>query len=146
MTGVEPGEIEEIADIYKALGNETRIQVLIQLYNGNPVSELTDELGITRSGLQKHIEQMIDAHLLYRPVDSDKTYALTTLGEYFIDDINENQEKIGAVLDRYQAQLNELREEEAETLERMEDAGVNTKELENKLQAEAWNEIQEDQD
>jgi len=144
VTGVEPGEIEEIADIYKALGNESRIQILFQLYNGNPVSELTDELDITRSGLQKHIEQMIDAHLLYRPVDSDKTYALTTLGEYFIDDINENQEKIESVLNRFQTRLNELREEEEETLERMEEAGVNTKELENKLQAQAWNEVNEE--
>ena len=141
MTSVESGEIEEIADIYKALGNESRIQILFQLYNGNPVSELTDELDITRSGLQKHIEQMIDAHLLYRPVDSDKTYALTTLGEFFLHDINENQEKVGAVLDKYQSQLNELRGEEEETLERMEEAGVNTKELENKLQAQAWNQV-----
>jgi DNA-binding MarR family transcriptional regulator len=130
------------AYIYKALGNQSRIAVLTTLEQDEPVSQLTDELDMTRSGLQKNIERLIDAGLVYRPVDSDQTYSLTPLGEHFVDEIHDEQNHVLQVLENWRNRVKELREEEEETLQRMEDAGVNTKELEQKLQAEAWEDIE----
>jgi DNA-binding transcriptional ArsR family regulator len=132
----------DLAEVYKSLGNETRLAVLFQLEQGESVSPLTEELDITRSGLQKNIERLIDAGLVYRPTDSDQTYKLTSLGEYFVNEVYREKTHVEDVLEDFRNRLEELREEEEETLERMEDAGVDTKELENKLQAEAWEQIE----
>ena len=134
-------DFEDLAEVYKSLGNEARIAVLLQLEKGESVAPLTDELEMTRSGLQKNIESLITAGLVYRPIDSDQTYDLTALGEFFINEIHDEQEHVGNVLGNFRSQLEELREEEQETLERMKDAGVDTKELDKKLRAEAWEEI-----
>lgn len=142
MSERDTDSLSDLAEVYKSLGNETRIAVLFQLKEGESVSPLTDELGITRSGLQKNIERLIDAGLVYRPVDSDQTYKLTSLGEYFVDEIHNEQEHVEDVLGDFRTRLEELREEEQETLDRMEDAGVDTKELENKLRAEAWEDLE----
>jgi DNA-binding transcriptional ArsR family regulator len=136
-------DFEDLAEVYKALGNEARIAVLLQLEKGESVSPLTDELEMTRSGLQKNIERLIDADLVYRPTDSDQTYGLTVLGEFFVNEIHDEQSHVDDVLGDFHAQLEELREQEQETLDRMEDAGVDTKELEDKLRAEAWEELEE---
>jgi len=132
------GDLSDLAEVYKALGNEKRLAVLLQLERGESVSPLTDELGITRSGLQKNIERLIDARLVYRPVDSDQTYKLTALGEYFINEIYREQTQVEEVLSKFNTRLEDLQEEEQETLDRMKEAGVDTKELEQKLEAEAW--------
>ncbi len=134
---------EDLAEVYKSLGNEARLAVILQLDEGESVSQLTDELGMTRSGLQKNIERLIDAGLVYRPTDSDQTYELTVLGEFFVNEVREEKQHVDQVLEDFQDRLAELEEEEEETLQRMEDAGVDTKELENKLRAEAWEELQD---
>lgn len=131
-------ELESLASVYKALGNKTRLSVLLQLEEDDPVTPLTDELDITRSGLQSNIERLIDANLVYRPVDKDPTYALTPVGELMVGKIQADQIEIESVLEKFHSILEELRESQKETLEHMEEAGVDTKELENKLQAEAW--------
>lgn len=131
-------DLDTLATVYKALGNKTRLAILLQLEEEETVTPLTDELEITRSGLQSNIERLIDADLVYRPVDKDPTYSLTPLGELLVEKIHFDQEEIGSVLEEFRSNLSELREDEKETLEHMEDAGVDTKELENKLQAEAW--------
>jgi len=133
---------EDLAEVYKALGSEARIAVLLQLEKGGAVSPLTDELEMTRSGLQKNIERLIDAGLVYRPTESDQTYGLTTLGDFFVQEVHDEQENVDDVLGNFRTQLEELQEGEQETLDRMEDAGVDTKELEDKLRAEAWEELE----
>jgi DNA-binding transcriptional ArsR family regulator len=135
---VNAEELESLASVYKALGNKTRLSVLLQLEEDDPVTPLTDELDITRSGLQSNIERLIDANLVYRPVDKDPTYALTPVGELMVGKIQADQIEIESVLEKFHSILEELRESQKETLEHMEEAGVDTKELENKLQAEAW--------
>jgi DNA-binding transcriptional ArsR family regulator len=133
---------EDLAGIYKALGNETRLQLLFQIETGEPISELAD--GISRSGLQKHVESLIDADLVYRPTESGPTYKLTQLGELFLEKIREEETRVDELLQQYRTQYEELREEEQETIDRMEDAGVDTKELEDKLKAEAWEQTEKE--
>lgn len=135
-------EVEDLAGIYKALGNETRILILQQISDGGPVSELTHE-NMSRSALQKHIETLIDSQLLYRPVESGKTYDLTKLGEQCLQQINEDAETLLDTLQEFEDALEELRSEREEVRSQMEDAGISTEELDSKLNAEAWKELEE---
>lgn len=131
---------EELAGIYKALGNETRILVLKQLSEDRPVSELThDEL--SRSALQKHIESLIGSGLVYRPVESDKTYELTKLGELCLQRVNEDSDTLLDTLQEFKEKYDQLEEEREEVRNQMKDAGISTEELDSKLEAEAWEEI-----
>lgn len=135
-------ELETLAHVYKALGNRTRLAVLLQLEEGEPVTPLTEELDITRSGLQSNIERLIDADLVYRPVDKNPTYSLTPLGKLLVDKIHENHTEVTSLLNEYQNVLQDLEERESDTLESMRESGVDTSELENKLKAEAWEELE----
>ena len=135
-------DLDTLATVYKALGNKTRLAVLLQLEEEETVTPLTDELDITRSGLQSNIERLIDADLVYRPVDKDPTYSLTPLGELLVEKIHEDEDQITDLLADYEEILQELKEEESDTLESMEESGIDTSELENKLKAEAWEELQ----
>jgi DNA-binding MarR family transcriptional regulator len=141
---VKTEELDSLATVYKALGNKTRLAVILQLEEGEPVTPLTEELDITRSGLQSNIERLIDADLVYRPVDKDPTYDLTSLGELFIDKIHNDVDEVNQLLTQYQDILQELEEEESDTLESMRESGVDTTELENKLSADAWEELEKE--
>ena len=136
MTGLE--ELERLSEIYKALGNKPRLAVLIELNGEGDVSSLTDDLDITRSGLQRNIESLIDAELVYRPVDVNQTYALTALGEYFVQQIQADADEALSLLDEFEERYEELRERESERFDVLEESDLDTSELENKLKAEAW--------
>jgi len=141
---VKTEELDPLATVYKALGNKTRLAVLLQLEEDESVTPLTEDLDITRSGLQSNIERLIDADLVYRPVDKDPTYDLTALGELFIDKIHDDVDEVNQLLDQYHDVLSDLEEEESDTLESMRESGVDTTELENKLTAEAWEELEKE--
>ncbi|WP_159903665.1 ArsR/SmtB family transcription factor [Salinirussus salinus] len=145
MSDLSSQDIEDLADIYQALGNQTRLEVLIQLSKDEPVSHLTDKLGITRSGLQKNIERLISSELVYRPQEEDsKTYALTPLGYRYVDLIQDDAEKSLTVLKSLREELEQLEEDQSETRKTLEEAGVDVTEFEQKLKAEAWQNIWED--
>jgi predicted transcriptional regulator len=136
-------ELERLSEIYKALGNKPRLAVLIELNGEGDVSGLTDDLDITRSGLQRNIETLIDAELVYRPVDVNKTYALTALGEYFVQQIEADAGEALDLLDEFEERYEDLEERESERFEVLEESDLDTSELENKLKAETWEEIEE---
>lgn len=145
MSDLSRDDIEDLADIYKALGNQTRLEVLLQLSKDEPVSKLTDKLGISRSGLQKNIERLIDSELVYRPrEEGSKTYELTPLGYRYVDLIQDDAEESLTVLKTLGEELEQLEEEQAETRETLEEAGVDVTEFEQKLKAEAWQNIWEE--
>jgi DNA-binding transcriptional ArsR family regulator len=136
-------EAEDLAGIYKALGNKTRILLLQQISEDSPVSELTHE-DMTRSALQKHVEKLIDTGLVYRPVESGKTYELTKLGRQCLQGINDDTETLLATLQEFEETLEQLQDERKEVRSQMEEAGISTEELDNKLKAEAWEKIREE--
>jgi DNA-binding MarR family transcriptional regulator len=145
MSDLSREGIEDLVDIYQALGNQTRLEVLLQLARDEPVSQLTDELGITRSGLQKNIERLISSELVYRPHEEDsRTYGLTPLGQHYVDLIQDDTERSLTVLKALRGELSQLEEEQAETRKTLEEAGVDVTEFEQKLKAEAWQNIWEE--
>jgi DNA-binding transcriptional ArsR family regulator len=142
MSDLDKDTLEDLADIYQALGNKTRLHTLQKLSQDRPVSELTDELGITRSGLQKNIERLIQSELVYRPQEEDsKTYALTPLGDRYVELLKEDSKHALTVLNQLNKQLQDLEEEQSETRETLEEAGVDLTEYEQKLKEEAWKNI-----
>lgn len=144
MKGPSSEDIEKLILFYKALGNETRISILHQLDQDQPVSPIAEEYDISRSGLQKHIEQLIDVDLVYRPAQSEKTYDLTLLGKLSLEKMENDQVMIETVLSKFNDEFEELEAEQEDVLEQMKDAGISTKELDNKLISEAWEELDRD--
>jgi DNA-binding MarR family transcriptional regulator len=142
MSDLDKDTLEDLADIYQALGNKTRLHTLQKLSQDRPVSELTDELGITRSGLQKNIERLIQSELVYRPQEEDsKTYALTPLGDRYVELLKEDSKHALSVLELLHEELDEIGEEQAETRKTLEEAGADLTEYEQKLKEEAWKNI-----
>lgn len=54
------------AEIYKALGDPVRLQMVMRLANGSPctISQLTQDLGITRQGARKQLQVLVDAKMV----------------------------------------------------------------------------------
>ena len=144
MNSLNQQEVKDLAGIYKALGHETRIQLLETIFEDRPVSELTHE-DMSRSALQKHIETLIDSEMLYRPTESGKTYELTKLGELCLRHLNEDTEDLIRTLNEFKEAFEELEDEREEVRSQMEDAGISTEELDNKLKTEAWEKINQDE-
>lgn len=145
MSDLSREDLEDLADLYQALSNEKRLRILLQLYNDEPVSKLTDELGISRSGLQKNIERLIDSELAYRPQKKgSKTYALTPLGEHYVHVLEKDSETSIKTREMLEKEVNRLEEEQSDTRETLEEAGVDVTEFERKLKEEAWQNIWED--
>lgn len=145
MSDLSREDLEDLAGLYQALANEKRLRILLQLYDDEPVSELTEELGISRSGLQKNIERLIDSELAYRPQEKDmKTYALTPLGTYYVQRLQKEAETSLTVLEKLREELEDLEEEQAETRETLIEAGIEVTGFEQKLKDEAWKNIWQD--
>ncbi|OKY24799.1 MULTISPECIES: ArsR/SmtB family transcription factor [Thalassotalea] len=54
------------ANIYKALGDSTRLEMIKRLANGEnyTIGELSTDLGITRQGARKQLQVLVSAHLV----------------------------------------------------------------------------------
>lgn len=135
-------DLDTLATVYKALGNKTRLAILLQLEEEETVTPLTDELDITRSGLQSNIERLIDAELVYRPGDPGPTYSLTPLGEIVVNKVHEDQDEVIGPLSEFHEIWEDLKERESDALKAMREAGVDTSALEAKLKLQAWEELQ----
>ncbi|KXI29173.1 ArsR/SmtB family transcription factor [Paraglaciecola hydrolytica] len=54
------------ADIYKALGDPIRLEIIKRLTRGSPytITELSDNLGISRQGARKQIQVLVSSNLV----------------------------------------------------------------------------------
>lgn len=73
----------ELAGVFSGLANRARLAILMGIYHGHSMQTVTATLEITRSGVQKHLDTLIDTDLVYRPATGEQTYALTPLGHVF---------------------------------------------------------------
>jgi len=135
---------EDLADIYQALGNQTRLEVLLKLSEDGPVSDIHKEKDISRSGLQKHIERLIKSELVYRPREKKKTYELTPLGNHFVELLETDGEAAVEVLELFRDEKQRLEEKNSEAKETLEEAGVDLTDFQQKIEEEAWQNIWED--
>lgn len=80
----ETDEFDQLSTLVSGYANISRLALMLGFYQGYTAKEVTDFLDISRAGVQKNIERMVDAELVYRPAADDApTYALTPIGEFF---------------------------------------------------------------
>jgi len=75
-------EREQLASLFNGVSHATRIAILQKIETSKSLSDIADDLDVTRGTLQNHIERMIEADLVYRPEETGRTYQLTPFGEY----------------------------------------------------------------
>lgn len=73
----------QLADLFSGIGSRARLAILMGVYHDRSMQDVADDLGITRSGVQKHLETLLGANLVYRPETGDQTYVLTPIGHFF---------------------------------------------------------------
>jgi len=75
---------EQLAALFKGVSHSARIAILYGLDDDKPLTEIADDVDVTRGTLQNHVERMIGSDLVYRPSEGSRTYALTAFGERFL--------------------------------------------------------------
>lgn len=57
--------LEETAPVFAALGDQTRLRLVIRLSTGGPMSiaRLTEDVSVTRQAVTKHLQVLADAGL-----------------------------------------------------------------------------------
>lgn len=100
-----------MTELFKALGNQARLAVLEALYRDKDITNIHREMDMSRSGLQNNIERLVDADLLYRPSNDNRTYDLTILGDVVAEHVFEMKASRKDIMDVYSEMLEEeLRE------------------------------------
>jgi len=61
-----PNTVPNIAEVFSALGDETRLTIVSKLQNGSDhsISKLTQGLPLTRQGVSRHLRVLEDAKLI----------------------------------------------------------------------------------
>ena len=108
---------EQLASLFTGVSHSARIAILYGLDDEKPLTEIADDVDVTRGTLQNHVERMIDSDLVYRPSEDSRTYALTAFGEHVLELIDQEAEQLleaAALVD----------EEAASIMDSLETAGV----------------------
>jgi DNA-binding transcriptional ArsR family regulator len=55
-----------LAEIFKALGDPIRLEIMQRLSNGEEltIGEVSDDLGVTRQGARKHLQVLVDVNMV----------------------------------------------------------------------------------
>lgn len=122
---------ELAADIFACLGHEARLAILEGLHGDRSMTAIASDLGMQRGSLQDHIERVIDCGLVYRPETGDRTYALTPLGRYLLEVVEDEGEIVASVLHRHEELAQQIRES-------LEDVALSETERERAVTRETW--------
>jgi len=124
----EKTDFEAVAALFQGLAHEVRLSLLFGIHQDKSLNEIAEFMDITRGAMQDHIEKLISSELLYRPEESEKTYALTPFGEFFLNFLLENEE------DHVQEVVDEARNKMDKA-----DIPVSDKEWDRKIHSKKWN-------
>lgn len=133
---MDAADRQVIADIFACLGHEARLAILAGLQEDRSMTAVASDLGMQRGSLQDHIERVIDCGLVYRPESGEQTYALTPLGRYLLDVVDDEGELVAAVLRRHEDLAHEIRES-------LEGVALSDTERERAVTRETWAELSE---
>jgi DNA-binding transcriptional ArsR family regulator len=132
-------DLQDLAGVYKGLSHEARLAILFGLSEDASLNEVSDFLGITRGALQDHIQMLLEAELIYRPEDSPRTYQLTPLGEYFVEQLEKDEDTIIEALQELEKAEQELEDDYRSQLAELEDSDlVDENKVEKKVHTEKW--------
>lgn len=125
-------ELENLAMVFEGVYRTPRLAVLLGLYEGEDVGEIVEQLDISRPGLQRNIDAMVEAELVYRPSE-DGPYALTPLGEDLAEWVDEKADEILDVLEEVEEEEEKVREEV-----RLGDLPIDEREVERAVHTRKW--------
>lgn len=103
-------EVEVVSRLFSGIAHRNRVVMLLGIREGRSMQDVADDLGVTRGGLQDHVERMIEAELIYRPEEGSRTYDLTPFGAYLADLIDADStmlQEAFALLEQYEAAVEE---------------------------------------
>ncbi len=90
----------EVVDLFRALGDPTRLEIVRRLASGEPhtISSVSSMLNITRQGVRKHLQILVDADVIsLKPKGRDTEVLLLrdTLdqGKSFIEQLERQWDK-----------------------------------------------------
>ena len=89
---LNPEKIERLAQILSGFSQRTRLALLLGFYDGQQQSEIADLIGVSRAGLQSHLEKMLKAELIRRK--NGRGYVLTPMGMFFAELILEQSDVV----------------------------------------------------
>lgn len=144
MTDASASELTLLAEVWTGVSNRSRLAIMIGLREGKNLPDIAEELGVTRGGMQKHVERLVKSELVYRPADPDKTYALTPLGEFVLGIVTKHHEKVIAAmehLDEVEDQADDIDPEQL--LELVEAVGDREKAKHTWKWEQAWEDVAE---
>ena len=79
----EKDEWDQLAALFAGCANPARVAIIDGIRHGEAMPTVADQVGLSRSGIQKHLDTLIETGLVYRPPTGEQTYALTPLGQFF---------------------------------------------------------------
>ena len=115
MGDLSETERKHITAVLKGLANDTRILLLLGLYEGKSRDEFAAEIDMSRGGIHRNLERLREAELVYRPEDTE--YELTPLGVHWAELLQHEAEILPAVFEQL-AQKEEPVEKEIEETKR----------------------------
>jgi DNA-binding transcriptional ArsR family regulator len=135
-------DLERIAALFKGVGHPARIAILQAVENEKPLTEAADRVDMSRGALQDHQRILIREGLMFRPTDVDTDFELTPIGEYIIQLLEQDADRLLYIIERAEELETAIREENTG------DAGlpVDESELERAIQTEKWRRVDKDVD
>lgn len=133
---MDAADREVVADIFACLGHEARLAILAGLRDDQSMTAIASDVGMQRGSLQDHIERVIDCGLVYRPETGDQTYALTPLGRYLLEVVEDEGETVVSVLRRHDEHAQRIRES-------LEEVALSETERERAVTRETWEQLAE---
>lgn len=78
--------LEEVAEIFKALGNISRLKILLNLYEGRTIDieQMASEFKMTPSSVYKHLKVLLDRGMI---ISIDKEYKLSQRGSWALESL-----------------------------------------------------------
>ncbi|EMA39440.1 ArsR/SmtB family transcription factor [Halobiforma nitratireducens] len=127
---------QAVAELFQGVAHPVRVAILESLAGDadRPLTEVGAEFDYSRSAVQKHVNTLIEADLVYRPQDTDQHYALTPFGKFFAAFVDQHADTLYEAVQRTDAA-------EAEAKTEFEDVPLDDATREKAVTARKWDRV-----
>lgn len=144
LEDVREADFKAMANIYQGLSYWVRLVILVGLSNGRNLNTIAEHVDITRGAMQDHIETLLDANLIYKPAEQGTTYAITPLGEFYLQRLESDLEQVLPALDRLTEMQDQVANEHSEELEVLSESDLaDDSQLRDQLDTKTWENVAE---
>lgn len=133
---MDPGDRDRLAEVFMGLAHPTRIAILAGFHTNKSLSDIAEELDITRGTVQDHMERLVQAELMYRPEVDGGSYAVSPIGEHFLMLLEFEAEVLIPVFEELDRVETEVRNQFEST-----NLPVSDRTVERSVNAEKWQRI-----